>query len=201
MVSNGGHAPASPSRVGYTWRAGAQQRCTVLLGAKIYDVRCVDVPHLADFPASSLGTAAARLFSSRSHAVPCIAEWDTCGGLSVRRATAYVLAYDAEHVEQTFPQVYKLHSQIRQCRPNAPVSAHSMCVADERSRVQIVVVALRCDRLRRGEKCLTHVAETVRKQWRCPHIECSAHENWHVNALLKEVRRSSIAHSSKVYRA
>lgn len=106
-------------------------------------------------------------------------EWDYCAGFALRSVDVYLLVFDSSR-PHTFETVEQINLELKRCRPQAPV----------------VVVAAKCDLLRRsttsggGGRFTNPYERLVRKQWKRPFVECSAKHNCKVSAVFQELMNS-----------
>ena len=54
----------------------------------------------------------------------------------------------------------------------------------------MVIVANKYDLPENPRISKREVANIVKKQWKCPYIECSAKHNWHIVTIFKEVMKA-----------
>lgn len=102
-----------------------------------------------------------------------VRDWSTFKACGVRTANAILLVFDITSVD-SYHNAKRLHRQIQER------------YSDE---IPIVVVGNKCDSCDDRQMGRREVASAVKKQWRCPYMEASAKQNWHVTLVFKEVMR------------
>ncbi len=103
-----------------------------------------------------------------------IYEWTDFRGYGLRNASAYILVYDITS-EESFQYIKNIRDQIVESR-----NTHD---------VPIFVVGNKHDLSEDRGMPRREAATTVKKQWKCGYIECSAKYNWHIVMLFKELMK------------
>ena len=102
-------------------------------------------------------------------------EWTDFRGYGLRNATAYILVYDITS-EESFQYIRTIREQIVESR--------------DMHDVPVFVVGNKHDLSEERGLPRREVSNTVKKQWKCGYIECSAKYNWHVVLLFKELMKA-----------
>ncbi|VDP36588.1 unnamed protein product [Soboliphyme baturini] len=129
----------------------------------LFELRITDLPPIVAFPKST------------------IEEWTLYQGYGLRSANAFLLILDITSAE-SFKFAKSIKEQWQTSGLDTP----------------FVMVSNKWDLVHRGtssdgksdmstEHYKKELANAIKKQWKCPYVECSAKYNWNVTTVFKEV--------------
>ncbi|XP_070806981.1 ras-like protein family member 10A isoform X2 [Pituophis catenifer annectens] len=144
-------------------------RPSVMLNGNSYDLKIMDVPYVAAFPANTPGGEK---------------EWSDLKCWGLRNTDAYILVYDICSPE-SFEYVKMLRQQIQDNRTS------------NISEAPVIVVGNKRDLQRQRFTPRRTLSLLVKKTWKCGYMECSAKYNWHIFLLFKELLCSAVAHGCR----
>ncbi|KAG8146152.1 hypothetical protein E2320_012538 [Naja naja] len=161
-------------------------RPSVMLNGNSYDLKVMDIPYVAAFPANSSQ------------------EWSDLKCWGLRNTDAYVLVYDI--CKMDFPDAARfmnLHTKAlpgllshHPSKPEPPLRILSSRTSNI-GEAPIIVVGSKRDLQRQRFTPRRTLSLLVKKTWKCGYMECSAKYNWHIVLLFKELLCSAVAHGCR----
>lgn len=175
------------------YRPTTRCRCyrpSFIIDEHVYEVRIIDCPPVAYFPATSLY------------------EWSDFRGYGLRSANAYLLVYDVMD-DDSFQFVRNMREQILASRGGHPQDVPMFVMGNKQDLLQqqqkmllqqqqqqqssqqqvALLSASSIAEDRRNLPTRREVANIVKKQWKCGYVECSAKCNWHVVRGFQELMK------------
>ena len=168
-------------------------RPSFIIDEHLYEVRIVDCPTVAYFPATSLY------------------EWSEFRGYGLRAANAYMLVYDVTD-DDSFRYMRNIREQIMssrgEYRQDVPIfvmgNKHDLLAEHQRKhqispqqhqphslqqQFTLPTMTSSAAEDHRNLPTRRELANIVKKQWKCGYAECSAKCNWHVVRGFQELMK------------